>query len=337
MKQISYIFILFSISLFSQTGGEDVYTFLNMPTSARQSALGGSTLTLTNEVNQPLWNPATLTAEMDQMLTLNYVNFLADINYFSGSYAYHFNDHFGNLHTGLTYLNYGKFIAADEEGNETGTFKAYDMALSVGYSYQFPYTDFYMGANAKFIHSVIEDYQSIGLAADIGFMFKPEDAPYTVGIVVRNMGSQIVTYNGTKESLPLLIQAGWSYQLEHVPIRIYTTFDNLQKWQLAYTNPSENTQDLATGEVIENKPGFMDNAMRHVVLGAELFPDKGFSLRLGYNYQRSQELKLEGTRTFAGLSFGFGLKVKKLNLNYAFSKYHPASNSHNFSLGINLN
>lgn len=320
----------------AQVGGEQVYTFLNSSTSARQAAMGGSTLTLENDVNQSLWNPAMITPEIDNQLALNYVNYLADINYFSGDYAYTLNDRFGTLYTNLTYLNYGKFIQADEEGNETGTFKAYDMSFSVGYGYQIPKTDFYLGANLKLIQSSIEEFNSLGLAADIGMKYQKIDKPYTLALVVRNAGTQIKSYNGTLERLPLRIAAGWSYKLQHVPLKFHTTFDNLQKWQLAYSNPSDQTTDL-DGNVYENEPDFLNNLFRHVVIGAELFPDSGFSLRAGYNYQRYQELKLNDARTFAGLSVGFGLKMNRFKINYAFSKYHPATDTHTFSLAINLN
>jgi hypothetical protein len=336
MKLAGFIFIFNFINIFSQVGGEEVYSFLNMPTSARQSALGGSVLTLTDDVNQPMWNPASISQEIDQMLSLNYVNFLADINYVSASYAYTFNEHFGTLHTNLTYLNYGKFIAADENGAETGTFKAFDMAFSVGYGYQIPRSDFYLGANVKVINSVIEEYNSFGIATDFGIMYYSLYRPYKFALVVRNAGIQLKSYNQVQEKLPLQIQAGMSYQLEHVPIRVYTTLDNLQKWKLAYPNPSDNIGDLGNGEIIESKPTFFDNTLRHFVFGAELFPDKGFTLRAGYNVQRAQELSINGVRTFGGLTFGFGLKVRKLKLNYAFSKYHPASDSHTFSLSLNL-
>lgn len=336
MKYFRYILLLISIPFWSQTGGESVFSFLNLPTSARQAALGGSILTLTDDVNQPNWNPATINSDMDKMLALNYVNFISDINYFSAGYAYHINDHVGTIHSGLSYMNYGNLIAADEDGTETGTFKAYDMALSIGYGYQLPKTHFYLGGNIKLIQSKIEEYSSMGLAGDFGVMYRNPNKPYIMSLVVRNAGTQLVQYEETKEKLPLQIQAGMSYQLEHVPLRIYTTLDNLQKWQLAYANPSDASEDLSTGEITIKEPTFLNNAFRHLVVGAELFPDKGFSLRLGYNVQRAQELKLKDTRSFAGLSFGFGLKVKRMKLNYAYSKYHPASNSHNFSLNIDL-
>lgn len=334
--KLNLLIALVSLNISAQVGGEQVYTFLNFPTSARQTALGGSVLTLTDDVNQPLWNPSAINEDLDSKMSVNYVNYLADINFFSASYAYNVDRHIGTFHTGLTYLNYGSFIAADESGNETGTFKAYDMAFSIGYAYQIPHTHFYLGANAKIINSVIEKFSSLGLAADVGIMYHNTDKPYRFSAVIRNAGAQVTAYTDLKESIPLQILVGGSYQLEHVPIRIYGTLDNLQRWKLAYTNPSDSTSDFE-GNILENKPTFLNNLMRHAVMGVELFPDNGFTLRTGFNFQRAQELKLKNTRTFAGISLGFGLKMKRFKLNYAFSKYHPVADTHSFSLEIYLN
>ncbi len=335
IKRVIFLFFVTS-HLFAQVGGEQVYTFLNTSTSAKQVALGGSTLTLDGDVNQALWNPSMITSGIDNQLMLNYVNFLGDINYFSGDYAYKVNEKLGVFYANLTYLNYGKFIASDEEGNETGAFKAYDMAFSVGYGYRFPLSDIHVGANLKIIQSSIEEFNSMGIATDLGVSYRPFDKSYTLALVVRNLGVQLSSYDDVRERMPLRIALGWSYQLEHVPLKFHTTFDNLQRWQLAYSNPSEQTVDL-NGNVTDNVPGFFNNAFRHFIIGAELFPDSGFSIRAGYNFQRAQELKLKETRTFAGLSVGFGVKVKRFKVNYAFAKYHPATNTHTFSLAINLN
>lgn len=335
-KQLVLLFFLTTIMSSAQVGGEQVYSFLNYSTSARQTALGGSVLTLRDDVNQPLWNPASINDLMDAKVSFNYVNFLAEINYLSAAYAHTVDRHVGTFHTGITYLNYGTFIAADENGNETGTFKAFDLAFSVGYAYQIPRSNFFVGANAKVVNSVIEQYTSLGIAADVGIMYYSEDKPYQIAAVIRNAGAQITNYTDLKEPLPLQIQVGGSYQLEHVPIRLYGTLDNLQKWKLAYPNPTDNTTDFE-GNITEDDPSFATNLMRHIVVGAELFPDSGFSLRTGFNIQRAQELSLNEKRTFAGINFGFGLKVKRFKLNYAFSKFHPVADTHSFSLEINLN
>jgi len=50
----------------------------------------------------------------------------------------------------------------------------------------------------------------------------------------------------------------------------------------------------------------------------------------------SQELNLTETRTFAGFSAGFGLKMGRFKFDYAYTKYHPVSNSNTISLLIDL-
>ena len=56
------------MSINGQVGGENVYQFLNVSTSARQIALGGEILTLLDDVNQPTWNPSVISEEIDNKL-----------------------------------------------------------------------------------------------------------------------------------------------------------------------------------------------------------------------------------------------------------------------------
>ena len=336
MKKIIQLIFLFSLSSFSQVGGESIYNFLNLTGSAKQAALGGKTLTLLDDVNQPLWNPATINQGLDNHLSVNYMNYLADVSLTSATFAHMFSENFGTLHAGITYLNYGKFIGADENGIETGTFKAYDLAFSVGYSYNILKTDFFVGVNVKLINSVIENYSSFGIGSDLAILYYNEYQPYVFTLVVRNIGYQITVFDETREELPLQIELGGSYKLENVPIKWYLTVDNLQQWDVSESNPSNATTDI-NGIVTEEKISFFDNTIRHLSIGAELFSEGAFNIRLGYNFRRAKELQLVDKRTFSGFTAGFGLKMKKFNFNYAFSKYHPASNASTFSLQINLN
>ncbi|UMB60881.1 type IX secretion system protein PorQ [Lutibacter sp. A80] len=336
MKNILLFLLLFSTHLFSQVGGESIYNFLNISSSARQAGLGGNVLTLTDDVNQPIWNPATVNGDIHNKLSVNYLNYLADLNLASVAYAYKFNDKVGAFHTSINYLNYGKFIGADEQGVETGSFKAYDLAFSVGYAYNIPQSDFFVGTNIKLINSVIENYSSIGIGADLGILFSSEDIPYSFTFVIRNIGYQITVYDEIREDLPTQMDLGFSYRLQNVPIVWFLTIDNLQQWDISVSNPSNSTTSIE-GVVTEEEIGFFDNAIRHFTIGTELFSKRAFNIRLGYNFRRSKELQLIDKRTFSGFTAGFGLKMNKLKFSYAFSKYHPASNASTFSLQINLN
>ena len=336
MRKISFLyFILFSSSLFSQVGGESVFQFLNLNSSSRQVALGGEVLTLINDVNQPIWNPSTINAELDKQLSINYTSFLAGISVGSASYSQVINRRFGAIHGSIKYLNYGTLIEADENGNETGDFKASDVALSVGYAFNLPWTNFFMGFNGKLVNSTISSFTSNGIAADIAVLYYSPYKSYAFTLVARNMGTQIQSFDGTNEKLPFKVAVGGSYKLRYVPLKWHVTLDNLQQWEIAVPNPSNSTSDLE-GNTTDEKISFFTNAIRHLVIGAELFPESPINLRAGYNFRRSSELKLQNSRTFSGISFGFGIKMNKLKFNYAFSKYHAATSASTFSLQIDL-
>lgn len=338
MKKNIIILFLFSIQFtFSQVGGEHIYNFLNVPTSARNAALGGKVLTFLDDVNQPTWNPSTISQELDNQIGVNYVNFLADINYGSVNFAHQIDRHFGTLHGGITFVDYGKMIGADEDGNETGDFKARDIAVSIGYARQIPYQNFYIGANLRWINQTIDTYSSNGVSADLALIYYTDKKPFVITAVVRNIGYQITLFDEVREKLPLAVELGFSYQLEDLPIKWYVTAENLHRWKIAVSNPSDNETSL-DGSTTTKEPGFIDNLTRHFIVGGEFFPKGKFNLRLGYNFRRAKELRLTEARTFAGFSVGFGMQLgKRMKFNYAYTKYHPVSNTSTFSLQFDLN
>ena len=336
-KKFLFIF-LFSICTvsYSQIGGKHIYQFLNLVTSPRQAALGGKIITIyDDDVNQVHFNPATINADMDNHLALNYGSYFKEVSYGAASYAYTFDRHLQTFQAGVNYVNYGKFEGYDENGQPTSQFTGSEIALSFGYAYNIPYTDIHLGANAKFISSTLESYNSIGGAIDIGAIYLDETNAINWGLVIRNIGTPFTTYAGTSEKLPLEIIAGVSQELENVPIRWHLTLENLQQWNISFSNPAQ-AQTSLDGSTSNQKTSVMNNALRHVIFGVELFPKKSFNLRLGYNFRRAEELQILEQRNFSGISVGFGLKFNKLKFNYSYSRYTLAGNTSLFGLTINL-
>ncbi|MGH2665391.1 type IX secretion system protein PorQ [Flavobacterium sp.] len=328
--------LLLTYSTYSQVGGQSVYQFLNLISSPRQAALGGKTITTYDyDVNQPLFNPASINEEMNGRLSLNYGNYFGDVTYGTAAFAYTHDRHVQTFHGGVTYVNYGNFDGRDESGQATGEFTGSEIALSLGYAYNVPWTKLYIGANAKFISSTLESYNSFGVAADLGAIYVDDKNDINYGLVVRNIGTQVTTYAGQNEKLPIEVIAGISQELENVPIRWHLTLENLQKWKVGFANPARGEQTI-DGEVIEEKVGFLGNAFRHVIFGAEVFPKKAFSLRVSYNFRRAAELKIVEQRTFSGISAGFGIRFAKFRFDYSYSRYTLASNTSLFGLMINL-
>ena len=335
-KTVTLLYLLVSVVTMAQIGGESTYQFLNLVSSPRQAALGGKVLTnIDYDVTQALFNPATINVEMDNQLALNYSSYLGGISYGTASYAYTLDRRTQTFHAGITYINYGSFDGYDENGISTGTFTGNEAALSLGYALQIGYTDFYFGANVKFITSKLEQYNSFGIATDLGLIYINEDIDFHAALVVRNLGTQITTYAGLKESLPLEIDFGISQKLENVPIRWHLTIENLQQWPLAVSNPARVTTDLS-GNQTEEKIGFLGKIIRRTIVGAELFPEGGFNIRLGYNFRRAEELRIVDQRNFSGLSAGFSIKMNRMRFSYTHAKYTSASNSNFFGLQIDL-
>ncbi|WP_338375662.1 type IX secretion system protein PorQ [uncultured Flavobacterium sp.] len=329
-------FIFLSTVSFGQIGGKYVYQFLNLAQSPRQAALGGKTVTVVDyDVNQAFYNPATINPEMDNRLSANYGNYFGEVTYGTAAYAYTYDRHVQTFHAGVNYINYGNFEGRDELGNITGEFTGSEIALSFGYAQNIPWTDFYVGANAKMISSSLESYSSFGVAADIGILYIDEPNDINYGLAIRNIGFQIKPFADINEKLPLAIDFGVSQLMENVPIRWHFTLENLQQWNIAFSNPNRAEGSL-DGSVEEEKVSFVNNALRHVIAGAELFPDKGFSIRLGYNFRRAEELRIVDQRHFSGISAGFGIRFGKVRFDYSYSRYTVAANTSLFGMMINL-
>ena len=338
MRTLFWLFFVWGITapVFAQLGGNATYQFLNLMSSPRQAALGGKIITNVDyDVTQGLYNPATINLEMDNQLALNYANYLGDISYGTAAYAYTIDRRVQTFHAGITYVNYGSFDGYDENGNSTGTFTGNETALSFGYAFQIGFSDFYAGANIKLISSKLEQYSSLGGALDFGLIYINEYLEFNAALAIRNLGTQFTTYAGLNEPLPFEIDLGFSQKLKNVPIRWHLTFENLQQWPIAATNPSRATTDLS-GNQTQEEIGFLSQLIRHTLVGAELFPDRGFNIRLGYSFRRAEELRILEQRNFSGLSFGIGIKFNKLRFSYTHARYSSASNTSFLGVQISL-
>ncbi len=333
---------VFLLPATAQFGGDHTYTFLTLSNSARIAGVGGNAMVvMDNDVTLALANPSLISPEMNNNLALSYVNYFTGNNIGFISYSRTF-EKAGSFVGSFQFIDNGKFIGADAAGNKTGSFSAQEYALSIGWG-RLLSENFSIGANAKVIYSHLETYNSFGIAVDVAGSFFTRNKLFMASLMARNIGSQIVPYRpGQYEALPFELQLGLSQGLKHLPLRFYLLFTNLQKWDLSYTDPTDpdNQVDPYTGEVNERSgiSKFADNLMRHVVFGGELTIAKVFSIRLGYNYQRRQELKLHDRTGLSGFTYGIGFRVKMFNFNYAHATYQAGTFSPNYiTIAVNLN
>lgn len=337
MSKLLLIIFLFPFIAFAQIGGKNVYDFLNLTPNARIAALGGQNITTFDRDHNFAWyNPALLSDSMHNRISLSVVNYLADVSYGNISYARRLNK-IGYMHAGIQYVNYGKFIEADEYGNQIGKFNSSEMAIYGGLARDFD--KFHFGMNAKFIYSNIARYNSFGMVLDFGGVYFDPKSNVSVATVIKNVGLQFNSYvkKGDTYPVPLEIQAGISHKLKYLPLRLSMTLTNLDQPKLIYKDPNKKqTFDLA-GNPIKEKSTTADNIFRHTIFGLEFILGKNINIRFGYNHQRRSELKTVSTgMNIRGFSMGLGLRVYKFNLDYAYANYHVIGGTHNFSVATGL-
>lgn len=330
LKHISAIllFSLMQVVSFAQTGGDNVYEFLNLTHSGLISSIGGSNVSITgSNLNFAYHNPALLGSGNDKSLGLNYSNYFAGINYGLAMYSQALHKE-GNIAGGITYLNYGSFTEADASGNIVGSFTASEFAFLAIYSFEID-SMFTVGINFKPVLSHLEKYTSFGFGLDIGASWHNPENLISAGLVIRNIGYQITTYAGeSRGKLPFEIMAGVSARLAHAPFRFSLTLRHLEKYDLTYQYPgSEEKSGSGTSE-------FFDNLMRHIIVGTEIIPHRNFYFSLGYNHQRRSELKTESGAGGTGFSWGFGFNTSLLCIEFGRASYHLAGASNHISVII---
>lgn len=341
MKTIlSFIFSFIFIAAQAQLGGGRTYGFLELTNSSRVAALGGNYLSINDDdITLAYSNPALITKEMSTKLALNYLNYFSGINAGFVSYGQHFNKA-GNFVATMQFINYGIFQETDDKGLELGSFKAGEYALTLGWSKQL-WDNIAVGVNLKNIYSSLDKYTSYGIAADVAANYKNDPNHFSASLIFANIGRQITTYtNGDPEAIPFNIKFGVSKKFEHAPLRIIVLADNLQQWDLTYSDPNIPKEiDPFTGEAKESKQGwdFGDKLMRHMVVAGEFAPGKGnFALRLGYNYRRREEMKIASRKAMVGFSWGFGFKVYKFHFSYARATYSLAGATNHITLTTHI-
>ncbi|MCI0751312.1 MAG: PorV/PorQ family protein, partial [Flammeovirgaceae bacterium] len=176
-KLLIVIWVVQAGSVLAQTKSFD---FLNVPPSARQAALGGVNVSLTDrDISLFLSNPTLASDSMARFFTANYLFYVADVGQASFGYAHPFRKA-GVITFGVQHLEYGDLQSYDASGAELGSFKSSETALVIGKSFQSGV--FRFGVNAKMIFSNLAGYRASAMAFDLGGLFVHPEKQMTVGL-----------------------------------------------------------------------------------------------------------------------------------------------------------
>jgi len=342
--RVAFILVFFlsiySFDTFGQVQSQSSFRFVNLVTSARVAGFGGNMINVKdNDLSLAYGNPALLNPKMDNQVSFSFIKYLAGANYGTVSYAKDVKD-IGTFAVNVQYVGYGDFDETDNTGAVIGSFKANETGINLAGSRQVN-ERFSAGAQLKFLFSNLAQYSAFGMGLDLAGTYHIEEEYLTTSLVFKNMGYQLSSYydGGDKEPLPFEIQLGVSKKMKHAPFRLSVVLENLQKWDLSYTDPNLiGKTDPLTGEQVEIKEAsFGKKLMLHTVFGVELVFSENIMLQMGYNYRRREELKTAEKPALAGFSFGAGVKFGAFKLNYALAGFNQSGSVHHFSLALFFN
>ncbi|WPP49526.1 type IX secretion system protein PorQ [Catalinimonas niigatensis] len=325
------ICLLFFVGLHSvqaQIGTPHAFDFLNLPPSASITALGGIQATASADssiLSSAAWftNPAANQPQLHQQLSVSYQPYYADVDFATLSYSRSIGKK-GSWGGGVQYLNYGEIDSYDITGFPLGTFAAQEYAIYFNRSHQSG--PFRFGINAKWIASNLGSYGASALLFDVGGMFIHPKHDFTAGLTINNLGLLLNDYTSLSQSrMPTDLKIGLAYKPQYMPLRFYLNAYRLIKHYGAYYIADNN-----------EKPGYVNKILRHMSLGGEILLSRSFHVLVGYNHSKRSTLQLNQLSGGAGLSLGFTLRLRFLQLEYARAFYHVAGGFNHFTLSMNL-
>ena len=340
MRKILVLLILAawqSVS-YAQTGGNTVFSLLDLTYNARSAGLGNDFISVKDQdINLGVSNPSLLNDKMHSGIGFNQAILAGGINY--GMFSYGHNLWSGTVSGHIRYVNYGEFRRTDINGNDLGSFRPFESIIGMGYGRQLN-PRISVGANLNVIFSQLEGYNSFGVSTDLAGTYTNANGDLLITALFKNAGVQLDSYvDEDRRPLPAELQMAVSYKLPHAPFRFTLLAHHLNKWDITYFDPElKPTLDPLTGDTIPVPvAGFGEKLARHFTGQVEVLASKNIHLRAGFDYHRRQEMKLESRPGIAGFSFGLGLYFKRFSVDYGFSVYSRAGFNNMLTITSHLN
>lgn len=282
-----------------ENAGTRAMTFLKIGVGAKAMGMGESQVAATDDLYASYWNPAGLAKLQKPQLALMHNEWFAGINHEFVGFAIPIGSN-NTVGASANFLSFGELQGRDQDGNETTVFRPYDLAMTISYARSFGQT-FAFGLNAKLLREQIADESGRGFAFDFGGLYAFSDMPLSFGFNAQHVGPR-VQYVEDAFELPFTLRLGTAYRL----------------W---------NDTAIITMDFI--RPTDNDNA---VAIGAAYTIGNMLQLRTGYKY------KFGGNDLGAtsGLSGGFGLTLRRFQIDYALVPFGVLGLTHRFSLIANF-
>ncbi len=313
MKSRLAVLVLCVIGVVQQSWSQQatIFPFMYSMMSARMAGLAGSTVAMTNDGQNVVMNPAGLTTVDGSAVGGTFIKHVLDIG---AGYATYNRDvvGLGTMAATVSYNSYGSFDRADAQGTVTGSFQSSDVVLGISLAREIDTLISY-GVTAKVLHSSLDNMASTAIALDAGMLFQFPKQRTNIGFSILNFGTQLSTYDGTRDRLPVDVRIGVNHRLRGLPLLVNASLNHL-------------ADDV--GSLVDRLLNFS--------VGGELYLGKVVQVRVGYTnaVRNTSSVNVPGQLT--GLNGGLGVHLPTLDFDYALSSLGAASVVHRVSVAMRL-
>ena len=246
--------------------------FLKIGVSARAIGMGGAFTAVADDATSIYWNPAGMVETPRTQVTLNSVDWPADLNlYFAGAI-------FTTPYLPGTIGISARALTMDPQEERTiymphGTKRFFDAGdMSFGLSYAMYFTDrFSAGITSHFIHMGLADKSVNTMAFDFGLLYRIGIQGLKLGMMVQSLGGE-VNFDNRSSKLPTLFRVGLKSDIIRRGSHVLLASGE-------FTHPPDNKERMN--------------------VGMEYSFNQFFYLRSGYNISYDAE----------GLAWGVGFKI----------------------------
>jgi hypothetical protein len=325
---LAYIFI-FSTLLFAQDPnlGASGAQFLKIPLGAKESAMGGGVIALTDDASSIFWNPAGIAKVQGVNLHFSYMKWFGLFDMNAAAVAYNLGD-IGVIGASVISFSTGQ-IEITTETSPNGTGQYYDAQdIDVGVTFaRYLTTDFNVGVTVKYINQAIWNENASGFAFDIGTQYALNFQNLTIAMSMTNFGGEL-QFEGS--DLEVRRESDPNYPLERLaPADLRTSSYPLPlNFQVGIGFDILNYDFIKIiGGIDAVHPN--DNKER-VQFGTQISIFDRFFIRGGYLYNHDAE----------NYAFGVGANLPTGNtliqFDYSYSNYNILPAVHRISLTMNI-
>ena len=191
----------------------------------------------------------------------------------------------------ISYWNFGEMLKGEPEGIVPGeTFTPCALRVTAAYRRQVR-VGLKVGVAGGVVYQTIEKYRSIAVMCDVGGTYRWQQYPIEVGVLIRNLGTEVSSSSATREALPVSMELGARYEWDKLTL------------SAAYVIPYY-------------YPAYLSIACDYHILN-------GIALRVGYTTLYRGVIAEELAALLLPMGFGFDISYRKLCISYGVDPRGP--------------